>query len=199
MRRHHAEKVRDDPVLIARLLGMRPEPTGEVRRGPKIEKRLAQGFNGRKRKLADGLLLTGRERTQAARQLPQDNLDFTQMPAFLTTLLPTLPSTFLPAFGDTEPDQRISAQDFFGNLHAPHATQFSLQFQTLLPREFLVREKEAGHDIQLRCRPLCPHRIADEINHLWQFIPARLSTFKRWPCADAKSPSRKSGSVVELI
>jgi hypothetical protein len=45
-----------------RSIGM--EPTGQVGTGLKIKQRLAERFNGRERELADGLLLSGRERAQ---------------------------------------------------------------------------------------------------------------------------------------
>ena len=139
---------------------MRFEPAGEVGPGLEIEQSLAKGLDAREREPANVPLLPRQERSQAAGKLAHHQFNLSLMPAFLTTFFPA----FLSTLGYSKPYEWIFAQNFLGDLHVPYATQFSLQFQTLLSCEFLVCKKETGNHIQFLRRPFCPHRIADEIN-----------------------------------
>jgi hypothetical protein len=80
---------------------MRFEPAGQVGFGMKVKKCFAEGFNAREWEAADGLLLPGLERSQAAVQLTQCQFNLTLIPSFLPA--------FLPALGYANPYKRISA------------------------------------------------------------------------------------------
>jgi hypothetical protein len=99
---------------------MRFEPAGQIGFGMEVKKCFAEGFNTPERESANGLLLPGRKRAQAAVQLTQYEFNLT--------------------LGYSNPYKRISAQDILGDPHVSYATQFSAQFQTLLSHEFLIRK-----------------------------------------------------------